>query len=173
MSPKSRSRVTRTRASSRHADVRTAAEAMIQYCANVMSGLAQQRDCLVWNILVELEAQRLAPRSDRNGDDPLPSQVRGVGERRPDVLRLQGRIVGENPLRRLRRGKIVEHDRHRHARAAETSGTVHDLRIGGDVRFPVHGSRADSTPPPGYPEKHTRVRAASPSRSAYRRKGMR
>lgn len=117
----------------------SAAESLVDGGTDIVASVTQQRDRLARDVFVQLEAQRHAGRLGGNWNDALARQVRSVREGRRDVRGNQRRIVGQDPLRRLSGREIVENDRHRYAGAAKAHSPVHDLRIGGDVGFPVHG----------------------------------
>ena len=104
----------------------------------LVPGVAEQRLSVPRKVLVQLEPDNHLPRLGRNGNDPLPGQIGSVTKCGRDVLGLQGRILVENAFGCLAGRKIVENNRYWDPRASEAHGTMHDLRIGSDVRFPVH-----------------------------------
>jgi len=82
-------------------------------------------------------------RGDR--DDALPREIGSVGNGRRNVLRLERRVLFENAFRSFTGSEIVEHNRNRYPGPPEAHSAVHDLRIGGDVRFAhvsLEGQRA-------------------------------
>ena len=86
------------------------------------------------HVLVELEAHALRG----NGYDPLVRELGCEGERRWNMLRTDGRILGKDGVHSLTRGEVVENHVHGNARAAQARGPVHAFRVNRDVCAPIH-----------------------------------
>lgn len=80
--------------------VTCATELLLLHRRDVLASSLSERDRLTGQVFIKLEAKlrHAGSRSGGDGQDAFAREVRGVGDGREDMLRLQRRIIGEDPL---------------------------------------------------------------------------
>jgi hypothetical protein len=116
------------------------AEALLKCSLYFVPGISQQRTCIPRKVFIQLEASGHPLQLCGNRHYAFASEIGSVGNGCRNVLRLERGVLVENALWSLASGKIVEHNRNRYPGSPEALSAVHDLGIGGDIGFPVHGS---------------------------------
>jgi hypothetical protein len=95
---------------------------------------------LTGDIFIELHAKlrHEAAGSGRDRQDTFAGQICRIGNGRANVLRLEGRVIGEDALPWLARGEVIEHDGNRDPGTDEARSPMHDFRVCPDMLTPVH-----------------------------------
>jgi hypothetical protein len=118
--------------------IRASPEAFRECVIDFVAGIAQQCLGVSREVLVELKADGHPPPLGRDRYDALPRKSRCIGYGCANVLRLERRILVENPLGRLPGCEIVENDGNGNPRALKACSSMHDLGVDSNVRSPVH-----------------------------------